>query len=159
VIRDQLLELGMSTSAIDRRIAAGRLHRLYPGVYAVGDRALPTHGRLVAAVYAAGTDAVASHRSAAALHGLSAHHGWPEVIARPGTRKHDGIKIHRIPYEPDEVTSSSGSHARQSRGRCSIWIERSSTRLYAKPSSSGCSTSPRSPDCWTGIRGAVERLI
>ncbi|HEX4733735.1 MAG TPA: type IV toxin-antitoxin system AbiEi family antitoxin domain-containing protein [Thermoleophilaceae bacterium] len=104
VTRWQLYDLGMSSSAIDRRIEAGRLHVLHPGVYAVGDRALPTHGRLVAAVYAAGTGAVASHRSAAMLHGLRAHDGWPEVTARPGTRKHDGICIHRTELQPDEIT-------------------------------------------------------
>jgi hypothetical protein len=48
VIRAQLLALGLSSNAIDRRIAAGRLHVLHPGVYAVGDRALPPLGRLAA---------------------------------------------------------------------------------------------------------------
>ena len=104
VLRQQLLDLGLKSTAIHRRVVAGRLHQLYPGVYAVGDRALPVHGRLVAAVYAAGTDAVASHRSAAALHGLRAHDGWPDVTARPGTRKHEGITIHRTQLQPDEIT-------------------------------------------------------
>jgi very-short-patch-repair endonuclease len=59
---------------------------------------------LAAAVHATGTGAVASHRSAAALHGLRAHTGWPEVAARPGTRKHSDIRIRRTTLEPDEVT-------------------------------------------------------
>jgi very-short-patch-repair endonuclease len=104
VTRPQLLELGLSSSAIHRRVSAGRLHKLHAGVYAVGDRALPQLGRLVAAVFAAGTGAVASHRSAAALHELRAHDGWPEVTARPGTRKHRGIKVRRTVLEPDEIT-------------------------------------------------------
>src|SRR3954447_8555565 len=97
------LELGLSSSAIDRRVAAGRLHILHPGVYAVGDRCLPPLGPLVAAVHSAGRGAVASHRSAAALHELRAYEGWPEVTARPGTRNHDGIRISRAAIESDEI--------------------------------------------------------
>jgi very-short-patch-repair endonuclease len=104
VTRWQLLDLGLHPRAIDRRIAAGRLHVLHPGVYAVGDRALPALARLVAAVYASGRDAVASHRSAAALHGLRPYDGWPEVTARPGTRKHRNIRITRALLQPDEIT-------------------------------------------------------
>jgi very-short-patch-repair endonuclease len=59
---------------------------------------------LAAAVYASGTGAVASHRSAAALHGLRAHDGRPEITARPGTRKHHGISITRTLLQPDEIT-------------------------------------------------------
>jgi very-short-patch-repair endonuclease len=108
VMRWQLLDIGLSESGIQRRIAAGRLHVLHAGVYAVGDRALPPLGRLVAAVYASGSDAVASHRSAAALHGLRAYDGWPEVTARPGTRNHEGIRIRRPVLEPDEICVVSG---------------------------------------------------
>src|SRR3954467_4306351 len=104
VTRSQLLALGLSSAAIGRRVEAGRLHVLHPGVYAVGDRALPPLGRLAAAVYASGTDAVAGIRSAAALHGLCTHSGWPEVTARPGTRTHDGIEIRRAILQPDEIT-------------------------------------------------------
>ena len=103
VKRLQLVELGLHPRAIDRRIAAGRLHILHSGVYSVGDRCLPPLGRLTAAVYAAGRGAVASHRSAAVLHALRAYDGWPEVTARPGTRKHDDIRISRAAIEPDEI--------------------------------------------------------
>ena len=108
ITRCQLLDLGLSSSAIHRRVAAGRLHVLHPGVYAVGDRALPTLGRLAAAVYACGDDTVAGRRSAAALHGLRAHNGTPEVIARPGTRKHEGIAITRTRLQPDETAVVQG---------------------------------------------------
>jgi very-short-patch-repair endonuclease len=108
ITRCQLLDLGLSSSAIHRRVGAGRLHVLHPGVYAVGDRALPTLGRLAAAVYACGDDAVAGRRSAAALHNLRAHNGTPEVIARPGTRNHEGIGITRTPVQPDEITLVQG---------------------------------------------------
>src|SRR5687768_3070443 len=70
VSRAQLLELGFSRRAIARRLASGRLHRRYAGVYAVGHDRLSREGRWMAAVLACGPDAVLSHRSAAALWGL-----------------------------------------------------------------------------------------
>src|SRR4051812_17829786 len=89
VDRAELMDVGLHPRAIDRRLAAGRLHNMPPGVYAVGDRALPRLGRLAAAVRA--TRAVAGRRSAAALHGLHQYEGAPEVIARRGAKKHVGI--------------------------------------------------------------------
>src|SRR4051812_37788840 len=66
----QLRELGLSPSAVRDRVAAGRLRRLYRGVYAFGHTALRPEGRVLAAVMACGPDAVASHRAAADLLGL-----------------------------------------------------------------------------------------
>src|SRR4051794_12055868 len=66
VIADwQLLESGVSGSAISRRVKSGRLHRIYPRVYAVGHRAIPVEGQLLAAVLYAGPGAALSHASAA----------------------------------------------------------------------------------------------
>jgi very-short-patch-repair endonuclease len=104
VERSQLIALGIHRRAIDRRIAAKRLHVLHRGVYAVGDRALPPLGRLRAAVFAGGPEAVASHRSAAALHGIRRHDGWPEVTAPPGSKRRHGIKLRRAELAPDEIT-------------------------------------------------------
>jgi very-short-patch-repair endonuclease/predicted transcriptional regulator of viral defense system len=106
VTRAQLVELGLHPRAIDRRVTAGRLHRLHRGVYSVGDRALPSFGRLMAAVLA--TAAPAGRRSAAALHGLRAYDGWPEVIVRPGTKKREGIRAIQATLEPDEITRVQG---------------------------------------------------
>jgi hypothetical protein len=62
----QLLEIGLSRRAVERRIEAGRLHRLHWGVYAVGHRKLTRQGRWMAAVLAGGEDAVLSNHAAAA---------------------------------------------------------------------------------------------
>jgi predicted transcriptional regulator of viral defense system len=68
VIRlNQLLWAGLTHAAVRRRVAAGHLHRLYRGVYAVGHTDLRREGRWIAAVFACGEGAVLSHRSAAAL--------------------------------------------------------------------------------------------
>jgi len=61
----QLLELGLTASAVRKRVAAGRLRRLHAGVYAAGHAPLSLDGRYMAAVLACGLDAALSHRSAA----------------------------------------------------------------------------------------------
>src|SRR6185312_5957673 len=63
----QLAEAGIDKDGIACRRRAGRLHRLYRGVYAVGHRSLSWRGRWLAAVLAAGDGAALSHSSAAAL--------------------------------------------------------------------------------------------
>ncbi len=71
--RGQLISLGLGTRAIQHRLEVGRLHRLHPGVYAVGHRLIPRHGWLMAAVLASGPEAVLSHYSAAILWDLRSY--------------------------------------------------------------------------------------
>ena len=66
----QLAELGLGVRMVDKRVAAGRLHRIHQGVFAVGHRLLSLDGHRMAAVLACGPRAVLSHRSAAALWGI-----------------------------------------------------------------------------------------
>ena len=90
-------------------MAAGRLHRLYRGVYAVGHTELSLEGRWIAAVFACGPNAVLSHGSAAHLWSLSPkcppyiHVTIPEA----GSRAHrPGIVLHRSSnLTPRDVTS------------------------------------------------------
>lgn len=108
VSRAQLLELGLSASAIRRRVQGGRFHIVYRGVYAVGHKRLTREGRWMAAVLAAGADAVLSHRSAAALWGLRQHGGRPEVTVPPGRRGPPRLTVHRSLLPFDEVTTHNG---------------------------------------------------
>src|SRR4051794_1460489 len=65
VTRGQLLALGYTAKGIRHRLGTGRLHAIWPGVYAVGRPELSRHGRWMAAtLHAAG---VLSHMSAAML--------------------------------------------------------------------------------------------
>jgi very-short-patch-repair endonuclease len=70
VARRQLLDLGATPKVIERRLASGRLHALWRGVYAVGRPTVPLRGWWMAAVLACGPDAVLSHISAADLWGI-----------------------------------------------------------------------------------------
>lgn len=67
VTSTQLLAPGPSPKGITRRVAAGRLHRVYRGVYGVGHASLSNEGRWFAAGRGVGELAVLSHRSAAQL--------------------------------------------------------------------------------------------
>lgn len=93
----QLEALGMEKSTVQRRAAAGRLHRIHHGVYAVGHLSLTHEARLMAAVLACGPDALLSHSSAAALWQLRPNH--PQRIdvtaANRRGRSPAGIRAHR----------------------------------------------------------------
>src|SRR3954454_14950432 len=75
ISRRQLLALGLSSRQIERRIASGRLHPTWRGVYAVGRPLLGRCGRWMAAVLACGPGAVLSHGSAAAVWGFGTEQG------------------------------------------------------------------------------------
>jgi very-short-patch-repair endonuclease len=96
--RAQLLELGLHRQAIAHRIARGRLHPVYRGVYAVGRPELTQFGRWMAALLAVGPEAVLSHTSAAALWGIAKqtgnaiHVSVPTHLRRSSAR---GITVHR----------------------------------------------------------------
>jgi hypothetical protein len=100
----QLLRVGVTRSGVDRRVAAGWLHRKHLGVFAVGHPALTPHGEWMAAVLACGSDAVLSHRSAAALWGLAGDGAIPSVTV-PGRRRRGPatIEVHTGSLRPDET--------------------------------------------------------
>jgi very-short-patch-repair endonuclease len=64
--RAQLLARGVSSSAVDRALRSGRLHRLHPGVYSVPAPELLTEDALlIAALLAAGRGTMLTHGTAA----------------------------------------------------------------------------------------------
>ncbi|MGZ6675468.1 MAG: type IV toxin-antitoxin system AbiEi family antitoxin domain-containing protein [Solirubrobacteraceae bacterium] len=92
----QLRELGVGRSAITRRVNAGQLHRLHPGVYTLGHTALRAEGHRLAAVLACGPGAVLSHRSAASHWGLlRTDQTRIDVTAPRGRHGAPGIRLHR----------------------------------------------------------------
>ncbi len=105
VSRRQLREAGASDDVTDRAVAAGRLHIVFRGVYAVGRPGVGARGRMMAAVLACGPGTVVSHRSAAALLGLIDRAPVVVDVIAQGKRGAgiDGIKAHkgRQPTAPE----------------------------------------------------------
>src|SRR4051812_24725083 len=88
----------MSDAAVDRAVEAGRLHRVFRGVFAVGYCRISDKGRLRAATLACGRGAVVSHRSAGALLGFLDKGPVVVDVIAPGEqgRKIDGIRLHLV---------------------------------------------------------------
>ncbi len=109
VTRGQLIELGHSSSAVDRAIGSGRLTALHPGVFAVGHRAIGPVGWRHAAILACGAGAVLSHGSAAEVWDLRATSQQRHDVTVPRTlRPRDRIRPHRARLAPDEHTTLEG---------------------------------------------------
>jgi predicted transcriptional regulator of viral defense system len=87
IARRQLVELGAGVGAIQHRLATGRLHPVFRGVFAVGHLCLTREGRWTAAVLACGEEAFLSHRCAAALWGLAPYSGSRIDVTAPGTHR------------------------------------------------------------------------
>jgi very-short-patch-repair endonuclease len=112
ITRRQLLERGVSRQTIGRRLAKGRLHPLWRGVYAVGRPRLTLRGWWMAALLACNNHAVLSHESAAELWGIRQTNSGNEGefdrpgqihVSVPGTKSHHlwGIRVHRRTSLPD----------------------------------------------------------
>jgi very-short-patch-repair endonuclease len=92
----QLRQCEVSKSAISRWVTAGRLHRIYPGVYALGHRAIPAEGRLLAAVLYAGPGAALSHASAAHWWQLLPYLPVTTEVTSPRQRRSlEDVRVHR----------------------------------------------------------------
>jgi hypothetical protein len=94
VARRQLRELGLSEGAITAQAAAGRLHPVFHGTYAVGHGAISRRGEMLAAVMSCGEGAVVSHGSAAELLGLWERRGALIDVIAPNRlgRRIDGVR-------------------------------------------------------------------
>jgi predicted transcriptional regulator of viral defense system len=97
VTRDELLRMGLSPDQIKRRLRAGLLIRLHPGVYAVPGAPASFEQRVAAACLAAGEGAAVPHRSAARLWDLRGAASPRVEVTVPGTSvpRLDGVVPHR----------------------------------------------------------------
>lgn len=110
--RRQVLDLGASASAIDRRLRSGRLLVELPGVYVVAGTPDTVVRRRWCALLAVGPSAVLSFETSARLHGLSTvPRTGPTVLTVPhsGWRRLDGIVVHQISdVDPADVMTIDG---------------------------------------------------
>ncbi|MGI8624892.1 MAG: type IV toxin-antitoxin system AbiEi family antitoxin domain-containing protein [Solirubrobacteraceae bacterium] len=99
VRQGDLVALGMTRNAILHRVRTGRLHRLHPGVYALGHRAISRRAQFLAAVWWVGQDAALSHESAAAFYGwiTEERDPWPSihVTTSRNVPSRPGVIVHR----------------------------------------------------------------
>jgi len=102
----ELHACGLNRNAIARRRQAGRIHLLFPGVYAWGHPGVTPRGRFLAATKACGPGAVLSFFSAAFLWALL---HWdidaPIHVTVPTshTRHIPGIVVHRTRHFPQVI--------------------------------------------------------
>lgn len=91
----QLRDCGLSPSSADRWRQDGRLHTIYPGIYALGHPKIPIEGRLVAALLHAGPGAVLSHHTAAWWWRLLEPEPRVIDVSAPGRHSSlDGVRVH-----------------------------------------------------------------
>ncbi len=95
-------QLDLDAHAVRRRTAAGRLHRVHRGVYAVGHLGLGREARWLAAVLACGDGAVLSHRSAATLWAIRLGELFRAEVTTEYDRRHAGIATHRASLAPQD---------------------------------------------------------
>jgi very-short-patch-repair endonuclease len=104
-----MLEAGLRSSSIGRRVDSGRLHLIHDGVYAVGHAGLTRERRWMAAVLACGRGAALSHWSAAALWRIRSNQREMIDVTSPSKANSIGaIRRHYRTLPPDEVTVEDG---------------------------------------------------
>jgi very-short-patch-repair endonuclease len=109
VSRSQLMQMGWSAGAIEKRVRAGRMHRLHAGVYLVGHRLISREGKWMAAVLASGSGTVLSYSSAAALWGIRpTSRTTIDVTVPHDTRSSKLIHRHVSALPADEITVKGG---------------------------------------------------
>jgi very-short-patch-repair endonuclease len=99
--RRQLLEAGLSTSAIDRRRRSGSLHDRHPAVYAVGRPELSPYGEAHAAVLATCGRGALGGASALALVGAAPWPAVPQVLVVGGPLRLSGAAVRRTRRLPE----------------------------------------------------------
>ena len=107
----QLEAIGIRGTSVKRRVASGRLVRLYRGVYAVGHVQRTRETRWIAAVMASGRGCFLSYFDAAALWRIYETRSATIHVTTtaPSVRKLSGIRVHRTRnLDPADVTTKDG---------------------------------------------------
>lgn len=110
VTRAQLREIGISDSAITQRVRTGRLHRIHPGVYAVGHAAPSRNGRQFAALAWCGEPSAIARRTALEVWGAWRVTDRPiDMVVRRRTRPSEGVVVHHTRLLPREHVHQVGA--------------------------------------------------
>ena len=111
VTRRQLLDSGITTKMIRRRLANGSLYEEFPGVYLVGHEARPALARECAALLYCAPRAALSHRTAGRLDGLPIPRFADIEVTVVGRQfpSREGLKVYSLAHiEPAELHRFNG---------------------------------------------------
>jgi very-short-patch-repair endonuclease len=110
VERTQANQIGFDDDLLHRRVLAGRLVRVFPGVYRVAGAQTSHEQLLLAACLAAGPGSAVSHRAAAHEWELAEFPDLVEIVTpRAQWPRLRGVRVHRsTDLRPDHVTVRHG---------------------------------------------------
>jgi hypothetical protein len=92
---DQLRALGLSTSAVGKRVARGALFRKYRGVCSAGHASLSRDGEFLAAVFAGGDEALLTGEAGAEILAVRRHRASIIDVLVPRKRRlPPGVRFH-----------------------------------------------------------------
>jgi very-short-patch-repair endonuclease len=104
----QLVEAGIKTDAVRRRVRRGFLRKEHHGVYLVGWHDTTKEGLLAGALLAAGPESAVSHRAAAELWSLMPGPTPVELSALRSHKRLRGVIVHRPRSLDDDVVEHRG---------------------------------------------------
>lgn len=110
ITASQALELGLTMSAVQRRVSTGRWISIHRGIYRLREVPPTWEQSLMAACFWGGPNAAASHRAAARLIGLGVEHAPTEIaLSGVGKKPPRSIRLHRTDrLEACDVTRVDG---------------------------------------------------
>ncbi len=108
VRRDEVEALGFSSSGLTRLVRSGLLERVRPRVYRLLGAPLSREAEIMAALLWAGDEALASHRTGAAINGIAGQFEGIEITTTGSVRASDLIVHRRVFWLPGDATSVNG---------------------------------------------------
>jgi len=106
--RRQLLDAGLSSRTIERRVERRQLRRLHRGVFFSGDSPPGIRARWLGGVLACGDGALLSHRSAGGLWGLVGIQSRSIEISSGSGRGQPNLIVHECGIGPEDRTAVDG---------------------------------------------------
>jgi hypothetical protein len=158
IARWQLEQCGLSAAAISRWTASGKLHRIYPGVYAVGHRALRTEATAARNPLRGPGSRIEPHKRRTLVATpplLAQHHPRHEPQATP--------VAHRHPRPPPETRGAGDAQGTGRRGSATLnralALHRPQCARTLEPARGPAARSvPKAPAAVSGGQRGAQRL-
>jgi very-short-patch-repair endonuclease len=108
IATDEAAALGMNARTIRRRQETGQWVTIFQGVCRLAAAPDTWESRVAAAQAWLGKEALASHRTAAALYGLDGVDQCVVEFSAPSSKRHPSVKVHRLRGEPPRARTIKG---------------------------------------------------